>query len=726
MHSEYADQSEGKGRHMLAVSTRSGNVRSRIVKSRTVKSRTVKARTVRSRWLRTFVFALVAAATGAGGLAAAAPLAWASPALAGTAAPRAHVAAAPAHAATTRSHATATPSRTLRISSLNDSGHGTLRWALRTAGNAAPGISTVIDFTVAGQITLLSALPPVAADVWINGESAPGYAPGGPPVIGIDFGGHQGLTFTSAARGGKLLGVAIENAGGNGVTVDAGSVTLNANYIGLGLTGAKAGNHGNGIVVSAWSSGDRIGLNPSGTPGVVGNVISGNWGSGIVLAGSSHDTIVANRIGTNPAGTAGIGNRGSGIVVTAGGRGNELGGTEYTDPATGAQNNPTGSKGTVPPVFVVPPLGNLVSANGGNGVLISRGATGTMLNGNFIGTTASGDGNLGNAGNGVWIDRASRTSLTGCKFANNPFVYYNVVSGNGQNGIRITDSADAVVQGNFFGVGANNTTPIGNRLNGILVDGSSANTQVGGVIPLGNVSAGNGQNGVEVAGRAHGFVTFNTFGGLLAFKGAAPNGNDGLLVTSTGGDNLARTNVFSGNQRNGIELSGNASGVTVDPNIAGLTTSGQSPLPNGGDGLLIDGNAHSNVIGGTRRSVIAQNTFSGNTGYGVVITGRAHYNRVFLSYIGAAILGVKRVPNGKGGVLLSGRAYENVIGGGNKVPANLISGNTGIGVTLTTGTRMNLVFGNYIGLDRFGRPLPNTGRPVQNRGHRNVVRNNRT
>ncbi len=156
MHSEYADQSEGMGRHMLAVSTRSGNVRSRIVKSRTVKSRTVKSRTARSRWLRTFVFALVAAATGAGGLAAAAPLAWASPALAGTAAPRAHVAAAPAHAAsTTRGHATTTPSRTLRVSSLNDSGHGTLRWALRTAGNAAPGISTVIDFTVAGQITLL-------------------------------------------------------------------------------------------------------------------------------------------------------------------------------------------------------------------------------------------------------------------------------------------------------------------------------------------------------------------------------------------------------------------------------------------------------------------------------------------------------------------------------------------------------------------------------------------
>ena len=115
------------------------------------------------------------------------------------------------------------------------------------------------------------------------------------------------------------------------------------------------------------------------------------------------------------------------------------------------------------------------------------------------------------------------------------------------------------------------------------------------MIPLGNVSAGNGRNGIEVAGTASGFTTFNTFGGLLAFKGAAPNGRDGLLITSTGGDNLVRTNVFSGNRGNGIELGGNASGVTVDPDIAGLNTNGNGPLPNGGDGLRIDGTAHGNI-----------------------------------------------------------------------------------------------------------------------------------
>ena len=59
-----------------------------------------------------------------------------------------------------------------------------------------------------------------------------------------------------------------------------------------------------------------------------------------------------------------------------------------------------------------------------------------------------------------------------------------------------------------------------------------------------------------MTGTARGFTTFNTFGGLHAFGGAAPNGNDGVLITSTGGDNLVRTNVMSGNTRNGIELAG--------------------------------------------------------------------------------------------------------------------------------------------------------------------------
>ena len=58
-------------------------------------------------------------------------------------------------------------------------------------------------------------------------------------------------------------------------------------------------------------------------------------------------------------------------------------------------------------------------------------------------------------------------------------------------------------------------------------------------------------------------------------------------------------------------------------------------------------------------------------------------------------------------------------------PSNLISGNTGNGVTLLAGTRGNQVINNYIGLDRFGLYLRNTGRPVVNMGQHNIIRHNR-
>jgi Right handed beta helix region len=615
---------------------------------------------------------------------------------------------------------------TVTVTSLKDHGVGSLRWAIESANAAGRTTPMVIDFDIAGVIRLARALPAITADTDLDALTAPGYTAGGPPVVEIDCRGRAGLVFARTAAGSQLLGIAIGAASGNGVTLDASRVTISDDYIGLDLAGHPLGNRGAGVYASARSAGDELGLNPSGKPGAVANVIAANRGSGIVLAGASHNTIAANRIGTNPAGSARMGNGDDGIELTRGADDNEIGGTDYTDPSTGAANNPTGSKGTVPPVFVVPALGNLISGNAGSGVLIAGGSRGNTLNGNFIGTTASGNAALGNRGNGVWIDQAGRNSLTGCTFVDNPFVYYNVISGNGLNGLRVTSSRDVVVQGNFFGVGANNTTPVGNRLNGILADGTSAQIQVGGVIPLGNVSAGNGRNGIEVTGRVRGFTTFNTFGGLLAFKGAAPNRNDGLLITSTGGDNLARTNVFSGNRRNGIELAGGARGVTVDPDIVGLDTDGTAPLPNGGDGLLIGGSAHGNTIGGSRRSVIPQNTFSANYGHGIVIAGWAHDNRIFSSFIGTQILGLKAAGNRRGGVLVTGHAYRNTIGRAQKLPANLISGNIGNGVTLRAGTRRNRVIRNYLGLDRLGRCMPNTGYALVDLGRRNTVRDNRT
>ena len=124
--------------------------------------------------------------------------------------------------------------------------------------------------------------------------------------------------------------------------------------------------------------------------------------------------------------------------------------------------------------------------------------------------------------------------------------------------------------------------------------------------------------------------------------------------------------------------------------------------------------------------MIPQNTFSGNEGYGLVITGRAHDNNVFDSFIGPNVLGLIALGNHDGGVLVSGQAYGNSIGATSKAPVNLISGNFGNGVWLWMGTSHNRVLDNYIGLDRLGRSLRNSGKAVVDRGHRNLVNGNVT
>jgi parallel beta-helix repeat protein len=623
--------------------------------------------------------------------------------------------------------ATAQGAGAVTVSNLKNSGPGSLRNAI-TAANQHPD-TTAIDFSVHGTIGLLKGLPAIRERTIIDGTSAPTYAAAGHPVVAVDgnrvhrcnCNRDDGLRFEAGSDSSRLLGLSVTNAKGSGIALDADSITLNSNYVGLDPTGHPAGNRGAGVHLMPGSSKNKVGLNKAHVSGNVANVISGNRGPGLQLSNSSKNTVVANRIGTNPAGTGAMANRRAGIDIAKQSKNNVIGGTEFVDAATGQANNPTGTEGTVTPVFVVPPLGNLVSGNVGTGIRIVSGSTNNVLNGNFVGTTADGDSALGNGGDGVRIRNADQNSLIGCRFVNNPFVYYNVLAANGRNGLRITDSDDVTVQANFFGVGANNTNLLPNHGDGILVDGSSKNVQVGGVIPLGNVSAGNDRNGIEVADKVSGFTTFNTFGGLLAFKGAAPNRQNGILITSTGGNNLVRTNVMSGNRRNGIKLAGSARGVTVDPNVVGATTTGASPLPNGASGLRIGNNAHDNVIGGTRRSVIPQNTFSGNTGYGITITGHARRNEVIYSDIGTNALGNDAVPNEAGGILVDGDAHDNVVGlSGADRPNVLISGNDGNGVTMTKHTHDNRVTNSYIGVSRTRQPLPNSGLAIVDDGTDNV------
>ncbi len=641
--------------------------------------------------------------------------------------------------------ALSTPVTPALVTTLADSGAGSLRAAITALNMLPTGSTGSITFGVSGSIVLASALPAIAVPMKIDGTTAPGYLRQA-PVVEINANGQAGLVFGTGATGSQLLGLAVNGASGNGVTINAASMTLAGNYIGLTLSGTARANTGDGVYVAATSSNDTIGINATNASGAISNVISGNGGNGISLNGSNNDVIVANRIGTNSTGKTAVPNALNGIYVTAASMLNTIGGTVFTDSVSGQTNNPTGSQTGKNEVFIVPPLGNQISGNLQNGVQIDGGSAQNLLEGNFIGTDATGNVSLGNGGDGVYINAANYNGLIGCTLLNNPFVYYNVIGGNGTNGVEVTNSTNTTIQGNFIGLGANNATAVPNLNDGILVDGNSQKTWAGGPIPLGNGVSGNKNNGIELKDTSTGFISYNNFTGISAFGGAVPNGNDGYLITANPPGALGQTTqtiqtcISSGNAKNGIEITGNAWGVFIDPVEVGTNSDGYTAIPNGGDGILIGGNANNNLIGGVVESIMTNTLVSGNSRFGIEISGTAYSNQVVNSIIGATLVGLGAVPNVMGGVLISAAttaAYPNIIGGpSSALPSsqgNQISGNSGPGVTLAPGSAYARVINNNIGYQILyaanpatsnpSLPLPNTI-PIVNGGTNNTIAGN--
>ena len=126
----------------------------------------------------------------------------------------------------------------------------------------------------------------------------------------------SGLTLIGLGSG--VVGLDIENFGGSGIVLRADSSLINSKqfvagcFIGTDPTGTlPRGNGGNGI--SAMSAYSTIGGG-----GRSGNVLSANRGSGVVISASSVQ-IAGNRIGTDSAGAKAMGNGREGVDANAGG-----------------------------------------------------------------------------------------------------------------------------------------------------------------------------------------------------------------------------------------------------------------------------------------------------------------------------------------------------------------------------------------------------------------------
>src|SRR5205085_11236174 len=117
-------------------------------------------------------------------------------------------------------------------------------------------------------------------------------------------------------------------------------------------------------------------------------------------------TIRGNYIGTNAAGDAALGNRGSGVRLFGAGAGNFIGDTSLSG-------------------------GNVISSNLGGGIQITDGSSVTISSNN-IGTSASGDAPLGNTGNGIYSNRATKLVIGGGDGGS------NLIGANKSNGILLT------------------------------------------------------------------------------------------------------------------------------------------------------------------------------------------------------------------------------------------------------------------------------------------------
>jgi hypothetical protein len=273
--------------------------------------------------------------------------------------------------------------------------------------------------------------------------------------------------------------------------------------------------------------------------GLVINRLNNFFGSGIALQTNGGNTIVGNFIGTNASGTAASTNAGYSISLTT--SNNTLGGT-------------------------MPAERNVIS---GNNIGIALGFSGgvtqhNVIEGNYIGTNASGTAAIGN---GVGISNGGEANntiggTTGTTPGGACTGACNVISGsNGGPGVYVANggAANNVIQGNFVGTNATGTAAIPN------------------------------------------------------FDGIQLNNTSGNLI---GGTTASARNLVSGNMNYGIRLG--AFGATVEGNFVGTQTDGTSALGNGDNGI----NAENpfNQIGGTAQGASNTIAFNGRSGVGVVNT----------------------------------------------------------------------------------------------------------
>ncbi len=547
--------------------------------------------------------------------------------------------------------------------------HCSLREAIIEA-NSLPEPAK-IRFNIGGGGTQVihveSWLPFTTEPVTIDGTTQPGFS--GTPLIILD-GSLASVpdVYGLMLDGGNttVKGLAIINFTGNGIRIDdnGGNVIVGC-YIGVDSSGSAAGPNGTGGIRVEGGDANTIG----GAAAADRNIISGNLGNGIVLL-SNDNQVINNYIGTNVSGSAALGNSENGILVA--GNENIIGGTYagYGNVISanlgdgvvinGVRNDTQGNRigtnaagnaalGNIQNgVTINEDLNlvggttinarNIISGNGANGVRVQAGAV--LVQGNYIGTDVTGTVGLGNQASGVYAFGMGSIQIGGGEPGS-----MNVISANGLFGVYVEDGSNEVsVFGNRIGTDRAGTFALGNIKGGVRLAGTGH--EVGAAFSgARNLISGNGGPGVAIVSGSTGIVIRGNYIGTN-YSGTAAIGNgtgievglaEGDTSVTIGGTTFGQGNLISGNDGDGRLLD---RGATVQGNQIGMSTT-EAQLGNGGNGILIKGSG--NNIDGTGLA----NTISNNALNGVAVISESG------GAIGNSILSNSIHSNGGLGIVIS-------------------------------------------------------------------------
>ncbi len=304
---------------------------------------------------------------------------------------------------------------------LNGNGTCDLREAIEASNTNAsvgecvvsgiPGLDT-IQFNIGTgtpTITLAAPLQTLNDAVMILGDT------GGATRVELN-GASAGPGDGLAVIGGNstIRSMVINNFDGYGLVLSElpGNTVTNC-YIGVNAAGTVAApNTRDGIHIDALGNNNTVGGTTTGTR----NIVSGNLGAGISIIAGTNNTIQGNFIGTDVTGAVDLGNGGDGVQLNMT-SGNTIGGTAAV-------------------------ARNVISGNGGNGVTIGN-ATNNTVQGNFIGTTSSGSGMLGNDNQGVRFQSSSNNTLGGAAAGAG-----NTIAFNGALGVFAPNGVGNAILGN--------------------------------------------------------------------------------------------------------------------------------------------------------------------------------------------------------------------------------------------------------------------------------------